>query len=65
MRIINLCLFESVFWKNKVVFFIFQSYIEDFYQFCKSLGGATEEVMCELLAVCIEKLIILIELTFI
>lgn len=27
-----------------------QAYIEDFYNFCKNLGGKTAEVMCEILA---------------
>jgi len=29
---------------------LFKSYIESFYEFCKSLGGPTAEVMCEILA---------------
>ncbi|CAH8666086.1 V-type proton ATPase subunit d 1, variant 2 [Schistosoma haematobium] len=29
---------------------LYRAYIEDFYAFCKSLGGITAEVMCELLA---------------
>ncbi|VDL18647.1 unnamed protein product [Hymenolepis diminuta] len=29
---------------------LYRAYIEDFYRFCKSLGGITAEVMCELLA---------------
>lgn len=28
---------------------LYKSYLEDFHQFCKELGGATEEVMCEIL----------------
>jgi len=28
---------------------LYKAYLEDFYQFCKSLGGPTAEVMCELL----------------
>ena len=31
--------------------FLFQSYLEDFYNFCKKQGGATADVMCEALAV--------------
>ena len=30
---------------------LYKSYIEDFYNFCKKLGGKTAEVMCEILAV--------------
>lgn len=30
---------------------LYKAYLEDFYDFCKNLGGATAEVMCELLAV--------------
>jgi V-type H+-transporting ATPase subunit d len=29
---------------------LYKSYLEDFYKFCQNLGGATGEVMCELLA---------------
>nr|CDS28128.1 vacuolar h atpase [Hymenolepis microstoma] len=29
---------------------LYRAYLEDFYRFCKSLGGITAEVMCELLA---------------
>ncbi|CAK5031650.1 unnamed protein product [Meloidogyne enterolobii] len=29
---------------------LYKSYIEDFYNFCKKLGGKTAEVMCEILA---------------
>ena len=29
---------------------LYKAYLEDFYNFCKELGGATAEVMCELLA---------------
>ncbi|EGD76285.1 proton ATPase accessory subunit [Salpingoeca rosetta] len=29
---------------------LYRAYIEDFYKFCKSIGGATEDVMCEILA---------------
>lgn len=29
---------------------LYKSYIESFYDFCKSLGGSTAEVMCEILA---------------
>jgi len=29
---------------------LYKAYLEDFYDFCKGLGGATAEVMCELLA---------------
>ena len=28
-----------------------QAYLEDFYNFCKKMGGATAEVMCEALGV--------------
>eukprot|EP01095_Lingulamoeba_sp_RSL-Kostka_P014096 TRINITY_DN602_c2_g1_i1.p1 TRINITY_DN602_c2_g1~~TRINITY_DN602_c2_g1_i1.p1 ORF type:complete len:364 (+),score=115.99 TRINITY_DN602_c2_g1_i1:138-1229(+) len=28
---------------------LFKAYIEDFYEFCKKLGGTTAEIMCELL----------------
>jgi V-type H+-transporting ATPase subunit d len=35
---------------------LYKAYLEDFYNFCKELGGATADVMCELLAVCVEKL---------
>jgi V-type H+-transporting ATPase subunit d len=31
---------------------LYKAYLEDFYKFCSELGGATAEVMCELLAVC-------------
>lgn len=34
---------------------LYKAYLEDFYKFCQSLGGATEEVMCELLAVSLHK----------
>jgi V-type H+-transporting ATPase subunit d len=30
---------------------LYKAYLEDFYAFCKTLGGATAEVMCEILAV--------------
>ena len=30
---------------------LYKSYLEDFYDFCKQMGGPTSEVMCELLAV--------------
>jgi V-type H+-transporting ATPase subunit d len=30
---------------------LYKAYLEDFYQFCKDLGGATAEIMCEALAV--------------
>lgn len=30
---------------------LYKAYIEDFYKFCKNLGGKTAEVMCEILAV--------------
>ncbi len=30
---------------------LYKSYLEAFYDFCKSIGGETEEVMCEILAV--------------
>ncbi len=30
---------------------LYKSYLEAFYEFCKSMGGETEEVMCEILAV--------------
>lgn len=29
---------------------LYKAYLEDFYDFCKKLGGSTEEVMCEILA---------------
>ncbi|RCN30111.1 hypothetical protein ANCCAN_24120, partial [Ancylostoma caninum] len=29
---------------------LYKAYIEDFYKFCKKLGGTTAEVMCEILA---------------
>ena len=29
---------------------LYKAYIEDFYKFCKNLGGTTAEVMCEILA---------------
>lgn len=29
---------------------LYKAYLEDFYEFCKKLGGSTEEVMCEILA---------------
>ncbi|KAK6037515.1 ATP synthase, subunit C [Cooperia oncophora] len=29
---------------------LYKAYIEDFYRFCKKLGGTTAEVMCEILA---------------
>lgn len=31
------------------LFFLFQLYLEDFHRFCKSVGGDTGTVMCELL----------------
>lgn len=30
---------------------LYKAYIEDFFNFCKKLGGKTAEVMCEILAV--------------
>merc|ERR1711989_114850 len=30
---------------------LYKSYLEAFYSFCKNIGGETEEVMCEILAV--------------
>ena len=30
---------------------LYKSYLESFYNFCKSIGGETEDVMCEILAV--------------
>ena len=30
---------------------LYKSYLESFYNFCKNIGGETEEVMCEILAV--------------
>lgn len=30
---------------------LYKAYIEDFFKFCKKLGGTTAEVMCEILAV--------------
>eukprot|EP00897_Mesotaenium_endlicherianum_P007216 jgi/Mesen1/6522/ME000332S05524 len=29
---------------------LYKAYLEDFYKFCKSLGGATSEIMCDLLS---------------
>eukprot|EP00270_Netrium_digitus_P019159 TRINITY_DN749_c0_g1_i3.p1 TRINITY_DN749_c0_g1~~TRINITY_DN749_c0_g1_i3.p1 ORF type:complete len:418 (-),score=93.69 TRINITY_DN749_c0_g1_i3:300-1367(-) len=29
---------------------LYKAYLEDFYKFCESLGGATQEIMCDLLA---------------
>ena len=34
---------------------LYKAYIEDFHEFCQTLGGATGEVMGEILAVRIEK----------
>ena len=30
---------------------LYKSYIEDFYNFCKKLGGKTAEFICEILSV--------------
>ena len=30
---------------------LYKAYLEDFYRFCKEMGGPTAEVMCEALAV--------------
>ena len=30
---------------------LYKSYLESFYNFCKKIGGETEAVMCEILAV--------------
>ena len=30
---------------------LYKSYLESFYEFCKQIGGETEDVMCEILAV--------------
>ena len=30
---------------------LYKSYLEAFYKFCQEIGGETEEVMCEILAV--------------
>ena len=30
---------------------LYKSYLEAFYNFCKKIGGETEAVMCEILAV--------------
>ncbi len=30
---------------------LYKSYLESFYNFCRNMGGETEEVMCEILAV--------------
>jgi vacuolar-type H+-ATPase subunit C/Vma6 len=30
---------------------LYKAYLEDFYKFCKNLGGKTAEVMCEILSV--------------
>ena len=32
---------------------LYKAYLESFYNFCKNIGGETEEVMCEILAVSI------------
>lgn len=32
---------------------LYKSYLEQFYDFCEACGGATAEVMCEILAVCL------------
>ena len=32
---------------------LYKAYLESFYSFCKNMGGETEEVMCEILAVSI------------
>jgi vacuolar-type H+-ATPase subunit C/Vma6 len=37
---------------------LYKAYIEDFYKFCKELGGKTAEVMCEILAVCFASLFV-------
>jgi len=40
--------------KIRIQYFIsnfLKAYLEDFYNFCKNIGGATAEVMCELLGV--------------
>jgi V-type H+-transporting ATPase subunit d len=34
---------------------LYKAYLEDFYNFCKNLGGITAEVMCEILAVFIRE----------
>ena len=33
---------------------LYKSYLESFYNFCKNIGGETEDVMCEILAVSFE-----------
>ena len=30
---------------------LYKSYLEAFYEFCKNIGGETQDVMCEILAV--------------
>jgi vacuolar-type H+-ATPase subunit C/Vma6 len=30
---------------------LYKSYLEAFYNFCKTIGGTTQDVMCEILAV--------------
>ena len=30
---------------------LYKSYLEAFYNFCKNIGGETQDVMCEILAV--------------
>ena len=32
---------------------LYKAYLESFYDFCKNIGGETQEVMCEILAVSI------------
>ena len=43
---------------------LYKAYLEDFYKFCSELGGATAEVMCELLAVCLKLVLILLYISF-
>lgn len=30
---------------------LYKAYLEDFYEYCKNLGGSTAEIMCEILEV--------------
>lgn len=36
---------------------LYKAYLEAFYNFCKNMGGATADVMCEILAVSISKVL--------
>ena len=33
---------------------LYKSYLEAFYEFCKNIGGETQDVMCEILAVSLD-----------